>query len=370
MEKGAECMSKTIMHIVGNRPQFIKLAPVSRELKKRGYNDIIIHTGQHFDENMSDVFFEELSIPKPNENLHVSGGTHAQMTAELMKAIEPVISTRNPDVVIVYGDTNSTLAAAITSKKMGKRIVHVEAGVRTGVEFNPEEINRRMIDHISDVLCAPDKRAYDDLVKENLGQKAVFTGDAMLDSYLYCQSIVNNNDKYSVNGIPDHFVLMTWHRQENTSDKITMEKILEAVRKVKEPVVCPLHPRTRKMLDQFGLWNEAESISNFVIIEPVGYMEMVYLLGKADWILTDSGGLSKESYYSQKRCIYMSDLVCWPDLERENWIIHLDSNPDTTYEKLAQLMVETGSNDEKFYGDGNAAVKIVDAIENALIVGD
>lgn len=355
---------KKIMHIVGNRPQFIKLAPVSREIRERGYKDIIIHTGQHFDENMSDVFFQELEIPQPDENLQVSGGSHAQMTAHLMMAIEPVVLKYNPDIVLVYGDTNSTLAAAITAKKLGKRIAHVEAGERSLVEMNPEEINRRMIDHISDILFVSDQPAYQNLAKENLENRIVFSGDTMYDSFLRCGQIAKNDEKYQVPNLPDRYVLMTWHRQETTDTREHMKEVLDLIKCVKMAVVCPLHPRTKKMLQEFGLWDETCQMDHFVMIDPVGYVEMINLINNSTWILTDSGGLSKEAYYAKKRCVYMVDLRCWPELEKGEWIIHLEETPSKTIERIEQLSMQEKDNVNELFGDGHAGKKIVDYLEN------
>ena len=357
-----------IMHIVGNRPQFIKLAPVSREIRKRGHEEIIIHTGQHFDDNMSDVFFEEMHIPKPDENLHVSGGSHAQMTAGMMVALEPILIKYKPDLVLIYGDTNSTLAAAVTAKKLGLKVAHIEAGVRTGVEINPEEINRKCVDHICDLLFAPDKRAIENLEMENLKDRTYFSGDVMYDSYLFCQKEAMSDPAHEVKGIPDKFVLMTWHRQENTEDAEGMKKILDFVKMIDTDIVCPMHPRTRKMLKQFDLWEETEGIANLTLIEPVGYMEIINLLSRAQWILTDSGGLSKESYYSKKRCVYFCDFEVWPDLEREKWIIHLDDDPKKTLEEMGRLINRQATNEEHFYGDGNAASVIMDVVEGQIKV--
>ena len=352
-----------IMHIVGNRPQFIKLSPVSRELRKRGHEDIIIHTGQHFDDNMSDVFFEEMGIPMPDENLHISGGSHAQMTAQMMVGLEPVLKKYEPDMIMIYGDTNSTLAAAVTAKKLGMNVAHVEAGVRTGVEINPEEINRKCVDHISDILFAPDRRAVDNLVKENLGDRTFFSGDVMYDSYLFCRNEAMSSDKYMIKDVPDKYVLMTWHRQENTDDDEGMKKIINMIKEIDIPVVFPMHPRTRKTLQNFGLWDEINSIPGLRIMNPVGYMEIINLMNGAEWILTDSGGLSKESYYSGKRCVYFCDFEVWPDLEREKWIIHLKENPKDTLAEVNELCKIKASNDEQFYGDGRAASKIADILE-------
>jgi UDP-N-acetylglucosamine 2-epimerase len=357
-----------IMHIVGNRPQFIKLAPVSAEIRKRNHEEIIIHTGQHFDENMSDVFFEELSIPKPDENLHVSGGSHTEMTARIMLELEPCITKYNPDAVVLYGDTNSTLAAAITVRKMGIPIVHVEAGPRTGSKNNPEEINRVIVDRISDVLCTPDMSSVENLRNEGMGDRTYFTGDVMYDAFKYTSN--NENYKYVLEqyGVEDReYILMTWHRQENTSDKERMIQIIDMLSKIKSKIIFPIHPRTRKMIGEFGLNERINSISNLKLIEPVGYMEMVALTSHSKLILTDSGGLSKESFFADVRCMFMLDLKVWPELEKIGWVVHMSDDNDKNITLLNDMLNFSEMNDKPlFYGDGNAARKIVDLIEKQI----
>lgn len=357
---------RIIMHIVGNRPQFIKLAPVSREIRKRGYQEVIIHTGQHFDANMSDIFFEELDIPKPDVNLHISGGSHTDMTARMMLALEKVLIEYNPSVVVLYGDTNSTLAAALTARKLNLRIAHVEAGPRTGSWTNPEETNRIVVDRISDMLFAPDQVSMDNLAQEGLAEKACFTGDVMYDSFLYCQQKIDAQAvlrKYQIK--KKHYVLMTWHRQENTSDKTRMEQILRIIEKINCPVLYPMHPRTRKMLEEYDLLSRAEQIENLQIIEPVGYQEMVALSSNCRFILTDSGGLSKESFYADVKCLFMmnSGVSVWSDLERSRLLIHVPDENSITEELLEECSQQPDGDKPLFYGDGNAAAKIVDVLE-------
>ncbi len=349
-----------IMHIVGNRPQFIKLSPVIRQSEYRGHRNIIIHTGQHFDGNMSEVFFDEMGIPAPDDNLHISGGSHAGMTARMMVALEPVIIKHDPDLVVVYGDTNSTLAAALTAKKMGKPVAHVEAGGRTGKDYNPEEINREVVDRVSSFLFAADRSAYDNLVKEGLADRAYFTGDVMYDSFL----LFKKKEKNYIIGkdIPEEYVLMTWHRAENTSDKPRMNYLLDFVGNLPLDVICPMHPRTKECLKRFGLNNKAKNIPNFKIIDPVGYIEMIKLTCNAQWILTDSGGLSKESYFAGKRCLFTVDLHVWPELMNCGWIVRLSDDMQSAIVQ-AQDMIYVPRVDEEFFGDGNAAGKIVDIIE-------
>ncbi|MCI9399464.1 MAG: UDP-N-acetylglucosamine 2-epimerase (non-hydrolyzing) [Lachnospiraceae bacterium] len=361
-------MSHLIMHVVGNRPQFIKLAPISKEIRKREYEEVIIHTGQHFDENMSKVFFRELDIPKPNENLHISGGSHAEMTARIMIALEPVVIKYNPCIVIVYGDTNSTLAAALVVRKLNIPIVHIEAGIRTELSENPEEANRILVDHASEVLCTPDRKSYKNLEKEGLKAKSYFTGDVMYDSFCYYKDKINIElvlQKYGIKR--KEYILMTWHRQENTTDAERMSQILDFIEYIKRPIICPMHPRTYNKLKEKHLLDKAMNIAGFRIIQPVGYLETIALSSNSRMILTDSGGLSKESYFANAKCLFMMDLNIWPDLEEIGWIVKMSQNNEKNIRIIEQCFnsyEEDEQHKEMFYGDGHAAEKIIDLIEN------
>lgn len=360
-------MMDKIMHIVGNRPQFIKLAPLSRELHKRGYEDIIVHTGQHYDANMSDIFFEELGIDKPIENLKVGSGSHAEITAKAMIGVEQVCKKYQPTMVILYGDTDSTLAAALACRKLNIPIAHVEAGTRSYIKNNPEEVNRVIVDHISEFCFCPDKVSVQNLQKEGITENVYYSGDIMYDSFLDTQKKQHENllEKYGLE--KNNYVLMTWHRQENTDDRERVKKILSLLEKIEMQVLYPMHPRTKKILHEFKLWERICSITNLQIIDPLGYKEMVHLQSNCKVILTDSGGLSKESSFAGARCLFMVDLTIWPDLERIGWITHIDFEDVGSIEGALNIIREkkTEKQDIDFYGDGHAAVKIVDCLENA-----
>lgn len=360
-------MEDKIVHIVGNRPQFVKLAPLSRELHKRGYQDIIIHTGQHYDTYMSDVFFEELKIQKPYKNLAIGSGTHAEMTAKAMIAIEKVICELHPKVVILYGDTDSTVAAALAVKKVDVPIVHIEAGLRTRKRNNPEENNRIVTDHLSDILCCPDKQSLVNLQHEGLEGNSFFTGDVMYDTFLEACKYVNCDILIKNNIFNKKYILMTWHRQENTSDKKKMEQILEFISAVSNTVICPMHPRTKKKLEEFELLDKATSIPNFNIVNPVGYLEMVTLLQHASYVITDSGGLSKESFFANVKCLFMLDLDVWTDLVKNGWIKKVDmGNKESVKDGIKYLnMIDERNfyNKNHYYGNGDAAGQIVDLLE-------
>ena len=354
-------MCNMITHIVGNRPQFIKLAPLYHELEKAGFEQNIIHSGQHYDENMSDIFFKELNIPAPGVNLSAGGGSHAQMTAKIMIRLEQELLRISPRLVILYGDTNTTLAGAMVASKLCIPIAHVEAGPRTHSKANPEECNRIVTDHLADILFCPDAVSLQNLQREGLSRISYMTGDIMYDTYL----TISEKTKKGIS--QDEIILMTWHRQENTSDRKRMESILNLVERLGEKVVCPLHPRTRKCLEQYGLSDKVESISNLEIISPVGYVEMVRLMNRAKLILTDSGGVSKESSFAGARCLFMLDLDLWEDLVRDNWICKVDpENMDNVDNALrfAKCARRVAPDDRpKYYGDGHAAAKMVQELK-------
>ncbi len=362
-------MSYKIMHIVGNRPQFIKLAPVSRAIQKRGYEEIIIHTGQHFDENMSNIFFEELGIQYPKANLNAGSGTHAQVTAKVISRLEEIVINENPNAVIIYGDTNSTLAAAIVVSKLNIPLFHVESGSRTFSKTNPEEKNRIVADHLSNYLFTPDKISADNLKKEGIDPtQIIFSGDVMYDQFLYCaaQSYNISTEKYPVN-----YILMTWHRQENTCSKNRMEKMLSFLEKINYNIVLPLHPRTRKLLIEHDLWKRVEMNDNLIIVDPVGYKEMTILLSRCKLLISDSGGASKEASFVGKKCFFPLRLGVWPELVELGYINMVDIDDDKSIQRSIKEMEEIIHFNKKMiksscFGNGNAAEIIVDTIERAL----
>ncbi len=362
-------MSYKIMHIVGNRPQFIKLAPVSRAIRKRGHEEIIIHTGQHYDENMSDIFFEELGIPLPKVNLNVGSGTHAQVTANVISRLEEVVVDETPNAVIIYGDTNSTLAAAIVVSKLNIPLFHVEAGARTYSKINPEEKNRIVADHLSDYLFASDKISADNLEKEGFdSERIIFSGDVMYDQFLY---VVSHNIGAFTKKYPDDFILMTWHRQENTCSKNRMEKMLSFLEKINYKIVLPLHPRTRKLLIEYELWERMKSNENFIIIDPVGYKEMTALLSRCKLVISDSGGASKEASFVGKKCFFPLVLEVWPELMKLGYISMVDiediESIQHSIEEMREIIrVNKIMTKSDCFGSGNAAEIIVDTIEEAL----
>lgn len=348
-----------IVTVIGARPQFIKAAVVSRAIaKSEGIEEVIIHTGQHFDANMSDVFFEEMSIPHPQYNLNINGLGHGAMTGQMLEKIEEVLLQEKPDWVLVYGDTNSTIAGALAAKKLHIKVAHVEAGLRSFNIDMPEEVNRILTDRISDILFCPTSTAVGNLKKEgydNINCQIKEVGDVMQDAALFYAS----KSKKPEVVIPEEFALCTVHRAENTDSPERLKNIFAALEEISKetPVVLPLHPRTRAKLSNIGydIGN-----SNIRFINPVGYLEMVWLLSNCKFVLTDSGGLQKEAYFFSKPCITMRDETEWVELV-DNGFNKL-AGADT--EKIVRLASEIRGNSNldfsmRLYGNGDAGEKII-----------
>lgn len=345
-----------IVSIIGARPQFIKAAVVSKEFIKRdGIEEILVHTGQHYDENMSKVFFDELEIPKPDYNLGVGSASHAVQTGQMLIKTEELLMSEKPDWVLVYGDTNSTIAGALAATKLHIKIAHVEAGLRSFNKLMPEEINRITTDRISDLLLVPSQNAMKLLEKEGLAENSLFVGDVMFDSILFYQKMAE--EKISLSDITDEkdFYLATVHRAENTDDRQRLQNIFSAFSEMNKPVILPLHPRTRSKLE--GI----EYNDNVKIIEPVSYLEMILLLKNSSKVLTDSGGLQKEAYFMQKPCITLRDETEWIETLNGNWNFIVGTDKDLILEKIS---VDTFDEQGEYYGDGKAGEKIVNALLN------
>jgi UDP-GlcNAc3NAcA epimerase len=343
-----------IVTIVGARPQFIKAATVSRVIQNRNnIREIIVHTGQHYDNNMSHVFFDELEIPIPGINLEVGSGTHGKQTARMLEGIENVLLCEKPDWVLVYGDTNSTLAGALAAAKLHIPIAHVEAGLRSFNMTMPEEINRIATDHISTCLFAPTPNAMKLLGREGIADRSVFSGDVMYDSILYYRDIaVRNFLPEQIAGVqPGQYYLATVHRQENTDVIDNLQSIFLAFSELDMPVVIPLHPRTLKYMDMVS------HRSNIKIIEPVGYLEMIALLNGCHKVLTDSGGLQKEAFFLKKPCVTLREETEWVETLEDNWNFIVSTDRLKIIEKIH---VTHFGEQKSFFGDGKAAEKIVD----------
>lgn len=357
-------MTKKIVTIVGARPQFIKAAPVSRELKNPDFSlkEVMIHTGQHFDANMSDVFFEDLDIPEPNYNLSISGGNHGHMTARMLMGIEDILITEKPDWVLVYGDTNSTLAGSIAASKLHIPIIHVEAGLRSFNNKMPEEINRIVSDRISSVHFCTSDLAVENLKNEGITKNVYNTGDVMYDSALfYSSDTIKNAHLLETLGIEKrNFILVTCHRAENTNDKEKLENILSALHTISDDinVVFPIHPRTRNLIDEYNL---SHYLSSLKIVSPLSYIDMIFLEKNAKFIVTDSGGVQKEAYFFKTPCITIREETEWLETLEGNANILVGSNK----EKIIDCIKGTHPVSwpfENLYGDGKASRKIVECI--------
>ena len=347
-----------IVTVVGARPQFIKAAAGSRALR-REHQEILVHTGQHFDYNMSEQFFEELSIPKPDYNLGISGGSHAQMTGKMMMAIEEVLEKEKPDWLLVFGDTNSTLAAALAAAKLKIPICHVEAGGRTHCMTNPEEINRICTDHISTLLLASAQDGFDELKKEGLENKSFLVGNTMYDAFVKYSNVrsISQLKLELLSGekvdVPEKYYYLTCHREENTSEK-NLSEILKAMNSLNYPTVYPVHPRNREMVLKLG------DFSNILFVKPVGYLESICLVKNAEKIVTDSGGLQTEAFFAGKKCVTVLDFVCWP----ETMVDYRNELSNPVEKEILEKLSHEQIIDENYkpFGDGKAAEKIVQAL--------
>ena len=310
---------KKIFSIVGARPHFIKAAPLMEVLSESKVELKTIHTGQHYDTNMSDIFFDQLKLPTPVINLGVGSGTHADQTSQVMTGIEQILIDEKPDFVIVYGDTNSTLGATLAAAKLYIPIVHVEGGVRCENKKMPEEINRAIIDKLAFYNACPSELAVDNLHKEGIYDSAHFVGDFMFDTFCLAREQIRKIDnplkEYNIQS--KNFILSTIHREESTKSYSRLESILNLLSKLEYPVILPLHPRTKRLIIENGY--DFESNMNLKIIEPLGYLEMIYLLTNAKLVITDSGGLTKESFWSAVPCITLMDVTTWPETVHLGW---------------------------------------------------
>lgn len=357
-------MSLKIVTIVGARPQFIKAAAISRAIRE-GHSarieEVIIHTGQHFDANMSDVFFEELDIPRPGHHLEISGGSHGAMTGRMLEAVEKVLMVERPDWVLIYGDTNSTLAGALAAAKLHIPVAHVEAGLRSFNMRMPEEINRILSDRVSTLLFCPTETAVRNLQAEGVREGVHNVGDVMYDVALFYrdrareQSSILSALKQELGG----FALATCHRAENTDDPKKLGQILSALAEVagQFPVVLPLHPRTRKLVEDYGL---SHLMSKLVVTEPLPFLDMVALEQAARIILTDSGGVQKEAFFYGVPCLTMRDETEWVETVDLGWNRLVGASSLAIVDAVAEIMVAHPARAAASpYGEGKAAHKIL-----------
>ncbi|MEW9679305.1 non-hydrolyzing UDP-N-acetylglucosamine 2-epimerase [Pseudomonas sp. TE50-2] len=351
-----------ILTVIGARPQFVKAAVVSRELAKHdAIEELLVHTGQHFDNGMSDIFFEQMAIPKPHYSLGISSLSHGAMTGRMLERLEQVMLDVAPDKVMVYGDTNSTLAGALAASKLHIPLVHVEAGLRSFDMRMPEEVNRILTDRVSQVLLCPTQVAVENLAKEGFassGARIVQVGDVMHDAALYYTPRATRPSLLDMNNVKDGFALVTLHRAENTDDLARLRSLVEALNALHQetPVIVPLHPRTRRALAINGLQ------LNVHVLEPVGYFEMLWLLQHCSVVLTDSGGLQKEAYFFAKPCVTLRGTTEWVELVEAGVNVLLGDDFHSLSECLDKVRHINMQGLPALYGGGSAARKVVDQL--------
>ena len=347
-----------ILTVVGARPQFIKAVLVSREIRKK-HKEVLVHTGQHYDHELSDIFFEELDIPEPDYNLGIGSDTQAVQTGKMMIAIEKLLFDERPDWVLVYGDTNSTLAGALAAVKIHIPVAHVEAGPRMFDKNIPEEVNRVLTDRISSLLFAPTQTSVDNLKKEGITKGVYLTGDIMLDSFLQFSKVAERNSKI-ISGLKlnkKEYLLATIHRAGNTDNKQNLKNIVSAFLSIDNRIVFPVHPRTEKYLKQYGLWDSLKKAPHIMVIDPVGYLDSIMLTQNAQKVLTDSGGLQKEAYFAKVPCITMDETTGWVETVEDGWNTLVASNRERIIAAIKHF--QPRGKQRKVFGDGKTAEKIV-----------
>ncbi len=350
-----------IVTIVGARPQFIKAGTLSRAIAKhKDIEEVIIHTGQHYDANMSDVFFDEMHIPKPHYYLGLGGQTHGAMTGQMIEKIEAILIDEKPDWLLVYGDTDSTLAGALAAVKLHIKIAHVEAGLRSFNMTMPEEINRILTDRISTLLLCPTQKARQNLNQEgfeHFPSRVIVCGDIMKEGALYYAQFAKKPSFMC----HETFVLCTIHRAENTDDETRLRSIIDALNHIAQtiPVIVPLHPRTRRMIDTLNL-----QLHNIIVVEPLGYMEMIWLLQHTSLVLTDSGGLQKEAYFFHKKCLTLRDETEWQELVElgANELVGADTK--RIIDAFESMDTTPMPWDSTLYGDDTTSEKILLALKS------
>ncbi|MFC5135096.1 MULTISPECIES: non-hydrolyzing UDP-N-acetylglucosamine 2-epimerase [Haloferacaceae] len=353
----------TVLSVVGARPQFVKAFPVSRLLRERA-REVLVHTGQHYDFGMSDVFFEELDIPEPEYNLGVGSANHAVQTAAMLRELDAVVESEDPDLVLVYGDTNSTLAGALVAAKRDVPVGHVEAGLRSGNWSMPEEVNRVLTDRCSDLLFVPSERAVGTLAGEGITDGVTVTGDVMYDAVLRVRdrAVAEATVLDDLDLDRGEYVLATVHRQANTDDPERLAAIVEGLASSPRRIVVPLHPRTKNALERHDLLER--TIAALTLTDPVGYVDFLGLLAGAERVATDSGGVQKEAFYLDTRCITLRDETEWVETVEAGWneLVGADSG------EIRRALRRTDELPEKppLYGGGHAAERVVDGVVSFL----
>lgn len=350
-----------IASIVGVRPQFVKASVVSKELRKK-HNEILIHTGQHYDYQMNNVFFSELNIPEPDYFLGIGSGSHGFQTGEMLKKIEEVLIKEEPELVLTYGDTNSTLAGALAASKLHIKNAHVESGLRSFDKSMPEEINRILTDHCSDLLFCPTRNAVSNLKNEGITENVHLTGDVMADSLLYNKKIAETKSNILDNlGLKSKgYLLTTIHRASNTDNKENLKNIVDAFSELNETIVFPVHPRTEKFLKEYGMYEKLKS--SVELVKPLGFLDFIKLMNHAKMMLTDSGGIQKEAYILKIPCITLRENTEWVETVEDGWNVLVGANKDKIIEMANGFHPSLKTHEDRF-GNGNASEKIVSIID-------
>jgi UDP-GlcNAc3NAcA epimerase len=350
-----------IVTVVGNRPQFIKAAAVSGPLRQR-HEEILVHTGQHYDDSLSRVFFTELGLERPERELAIGGGSNSSQTARMLAALEPLLEQERPDAVLVYGDTNSTLAGALAAAQAQIPVVHVEAGMRSFDRSMPEELNRVLVDHLATLLLCSSQLGVENLSAESLTARVVMVGDVMVDVAMRWQpAALANTQAAAAHGLePGAYLLLTAHRAGNVDDRTRLRALVELIGAMPAPVLFPVHPRTRARLHEAGLLAELQANQAVTLSEPLGYVEFSALLCHARAVLTDSGGVQKEAYLAGIPCVTLRANTEWVETVEAGWNTLVDLDADAA---LAALARQPPVERPPLYGDGHAAERCVAAIE-------
>jgi UDP-GlcNAc3NAcA epimerase len=357
-----------ILTVVGNRPQFIKAAAVSAPLRERN-EEVLVHTGQHHDDSLSRIFFTELGLAQPDRELGIAGASNTSQTARMLSALEPLLAELQPDATLVYGDTNSTLAGALAAAQAEIPVVHVEAGMRSFDRAMPEERNRVLTDHLSELLLCSSQLAVENLRAESLAERAVVVGDVMVDVALRWQPAARADAAApAAYGMQSGaYLLLTAHRAGNVDDRARLRALVELIGALPAPVLLPLHPRTRARLHEAGLLAQLRATDGLTLTEPLGYIEFAALLCQARAVLTDSGGVQKEAYLAGVPCVTLRANTEWVETVESGWNTLVDLDADAA---LAALDRPPPSRRPELYGDGHAAERCVEAIESLSGRGD
>ena len=347
-----------ILTVIGARPQFIKAATVSNKIRRNGNTEILVHTGQHYDNNMSDIFFEELGIPKPDYNLSIGSSNHGHQTGSMLMALEDIYLKEKPDMVLVYGDTNSTLAGSLCASKLLIPVAHVEAGLRSFNKAMPEEQNRILTDHISELLFTPTLTAVNNLKAENVTKGVHNVGDVMYDAVNLFKERAKEVSTITrdLDLAPESYILSTIHRAENTDSIERLTSIIKALSECGKKIILPLHPRTKKFISEYNL----HVGDNIKIIDPVGYLEMLALQENSAKIVTDSGGVQKEAYFLNKPCITMRDETEWVETVNNGWNVIVGTDGDKILKSIVYFKPKMKQ--QNIFGNGKAGNKILDII--------